>query len=38
MLQLTPQSRILLALAPVDFRNGIVSFRQPCVTPYGFLE
>ena len=23
MLQLTPQSRILLALAPVDFRKGI---------------
>lgn len=30
MLQLTPQSRILLALAPVDFRNGIDGLAAAC--------
>ena len=30
MLQLTPQSRILLALAPVDFRNGIDGLAAVC--------
>ena len=30
MRQLTPQSRILLALAPVDFRNGIDGLAAVC--------
>ena len=30
MLQLTPQSRILLALAPVDFRKGIDGLAAIC--------
>jgi transposase len=30
MLQLTPQSRIFLALAPVDFRNGIDGLAAMC--------
>ncbi len=30
MVQLTPQSRILLALAPVDFRNGIDGLAAVC--------
>ena len=30
MLQLTPQSRILLALAPVDFRKGIDGLAAVC--------
>jgi transposase len=30
MLQLTPQSRIFLALAPVDFRNGIDGLAAVC--------
>jgi transposase len=30
MLQLTPQSRILLALAPVDIRNGIDGLAAVC--------
>jgi len=30
MLQLTPQSRIFLALAPVDFRKGIDSLTAVC--------
>jgi transposase len=30
MLQLTPQSRIFLALAPVDFRKGIDSLAALC--------
>lgn len=30
MLQLTPQSRIFLALAPVDFRKGIDSLAAVC--------
>ena len=30
MLQLTPQSRIFLAVAPVDFRNGIDGLAAVC--------
>ena len=30
MLQVTPQHRILLAVAPVDFRKGIESIRALC--------
>jgi len=30
MLQLTPQSRILVATAPVDFRNGIDGLAAVC--------
>ena len=30
MLQLTPQSRIFLAIAPVDFRKGIDSLAAVC--------
>ena len=30
MLQLTPQSRIFLALAPVDFRKGIDGLTAVC--------
>jgi transposase len=30
MLQLTPQSRILLAIEPVDFRKGIDSLAALC--------
>ncbi|MFO1434126.1 MAG: IS66 family insertion sequence element accessory protein TnpB [Candidatus Competibacteraceae bacterium] len=30
MLQLTPQSRIFVALAPVDFRNGIDGLAALC--------
>ena len=30
MLQLTPQSRILLATAPIDFRKGIDGLAAAC--------
>ena len=35
MLQLTPQSRIFLALTPVDFRNGINGLAALCRRAFG---
>ena len=35
MLQLTPQSRIFVALAPVDFRNGIDGLAALCRRAFG---
>ena len=35
MLQLTPQSRIFVALAPVDFRNGIEGLAAVCRRAFG---
>lgn len=30
MIQLTPQSKILVALRPIDFRNGITGLKKIC--------
>ena len=35
MLQLTPQSRICVALAPVDFRTGIAGLAALCRRAFG---
>jgi transposase len=34
-LQLTPQSRVFVALAPVDFRNGIDGLAAVCRRAFG---
>jgi hypothetical protein len=35
MLQITPQMRILVCVAPVDFRNGIDGLAQRCKVALG---
>jgi hypothetical protein len=36
MLQITPQMRVLVALQPVDFRNGIDGLVRVC-NPFDYL-